>query len=35
MVIGVLLLCFPVTVIIPLSAAAYLGSLIPTITKEH
>ena len=29
MVIGVLLLCFPVTVIIPLAAAAYLGSIIP------
>lgn len=29
MVIGVLLLCFPVTVIIPLTAAAYLGSIIP------
>lgn len=29
MVIGVLLLCFPVTVIIPLAAAAYLGSVIP------
>ena len=29
MVIGVLLLCFPVTVIIPLAAAAYLGSIVP------
>lgn len=29
MVIGVLLLCFPVTIIIPMTAAAYLGSLIP------
>ena len=29
MVIGVLLLCFPVTVIIPLAAAAYLGSVLP------
>ena len=29
MVIGVLLLCFPVTIIIPLAAAAYLGSIIP------
>lgn len=28
-VIGVLMLCFPVTVIIPLAAAAYLGSIIP------
>ncbi len=35
MVIGVLLLCFPVTVIIPLSAAAYLGSLIPTFKQEE
>ena len=29
MVIGVLLLCFPVTIIVPLAAAAYLGSIIP------
>ena len=29
MVIGVLLLCFPVTIIIPMAAAAYLGSIIP------
>lgn len=29
MVIGILLLCFPVTVIIPLSAAAYCGSIVP------
>jgi len=34
MVIGVLLLCFPVTVIIPLSAAAYLGSIIPVPFHE-
>ena len=33
MVIGVLLLCFPVTVIIPLSAGAYLGSLVPAFKK--
>jgi H+/Cl- antiporter ClcA len=33
MVIGVLLLCFPVTIIIPMTAAAYLGSVIPTIGK--
>lgn len=33
MVIGVLLLCFPVTIIIPMTAAAYLGSVIPTIDK--
>ncbi len=36
MVIGVLLLCFPVTVIIPLAAAAYLGSIIPVpFTKKN
>ena len=29
MVIGVLLLCFPITVIVPLAAAAYLGSVLP------
>lgn len=29
MVIGVLLLCFPVTVIIPVAGAAYIGTLIP------
>lgn len=29
MVIGVLLLCFPITLIIPLCAAAYCGSIIP------
>lgn len=31
MVIGVLLLCFPITVIIPMAGAAYCGSLIPTV----
>jgi len=36
MVIGVLLLCFPVTVIIPLAAAAYMGSIIPVpFTKKE
>ena len=35
MVIGVLLLCFPVTVIIPLAATAYLGSVIPSVVKVH
>lgn len=36
MVIGVLLLCFPVTTIIPMAAAAYLGSIIPTpFAKKH
>ncbi len=36
MVIGVLLLCFPVTVIVPLAAAAYLGSIIPVpFSKGH
>lgn len=34
MVIGVLLLCFPVTVIIPVAAAAYAASLIPTPAKK-
>lgn len=34
MVIGVLLLCFPVTMIIPLAAAAYIGSIIPTPFSE-
>lgn len=28
-VIGVLLLCFPVTIIIPMAAAAYVGSIVP------
>ena len=35
MVIGVLLLCFPVTVIVPMAAGAYLGSLIPMIEKKR
>lgn len=36
MVIGVLLLCFPVTIIIPMAAAAYLGSIIPVpFAKKH
>lgn len=34
MVIGVLLLCFPVTVIIPVAVAAYAASLIPTPAKK-
>jgi len=33
MVIGVLLLCFPVTIIIPMTAAAYIGSIIPLPSK--
>ena len=33
-VIGVLLLCFPVTIIIPMTAAAYIGSIIPLPSKK-
>ncbi|WP_166635391.1 hypothetical protein [Aminicella lysinilytica] len=34
-VVGVLFLCFPVSIVLPLIAGAYAGSLVPAIGRKE